>query len=197
MAGNRSWPENSTTTFWWQTMEERVLRHLQEEAAQVMSTHLPLHLDDLVVKRDRAPVATTDVCWPTLRSRALEKASLNKISALKVHRSFSPAESSGLAGGLPTDLELRVTKCACAMALGQASSPWYAASAATMLWSAAGGQWTLTDWSTSFNGKGTCDPLVLCLQFGPHLPADHGACSILHVIKDFRALFAHAGSYHV
>ena len=29
---NRHWPENSTTAYWWQTMEDRVLGHLQHLA---------------------------------------------------------------------------------------------------------------------------------------------------------------------
>ena len=63
IADGKSWPENTTFAYWWQTAEDIVLSHMAEYAQKTTDSHLSLHFDGLMVVRDRdGPYGRTVWC---------------------------------------------------------------------------------------------------------------------------------------
>ena len=86
---NRGWPENSTFAYWWQTLEDRVLRCVEDVVFASTSNHLSLHFDGFMVHRDNQLECTTADFLNLLDQRLMETTGFIIPFVVKEHFSFT------------------------------------------------------------------------------------------------------------
>ena len=86
---NRSWPENSTFAYWWQTPEDRVLRCVEDVVFASNTSHLSLHIDGFIVHRDNQLECTKADFLNLSDQRLMETTGFIVPFVVKEHFSFT------------------------------------------------------------------------------------------------------------
>ena len=89
MEEGRNWPENSTFAYWWQTLEDRVLRCVEGIILASTTSHCSLHFDGSMVHRNVQPECTTTDFVHQLEQRLEEATGFRIPFAVKEHHSFT------------------------------------------------------------------------------------------------------------
>ena len=82
-------PENSTFAYWWQTLEDRVLRCVEVVVFASTSSHLSFHFDGFMVHRDNQLECTTADFLNLLDQRLMETTGFIVPFVVKEHFSFT------------------------------------------------------------------------------------------------------------
>ena len=189
---NRSWPENSTSAYWWQTLEDRVLRCVEDVVFASTSSHLSLHFDGFMVHRDNQLECTTAEFLNLLDQRLMETTGFIIPFVVKEHFSFTqllraragqddrvlPVEHQGEHG-------VNMLISPCTLAAGFATSMWTNASCAVYAAPRIGGCLTMRQWMDAFNEKNHGNPTCACPSIGFHPPAEVEGSAVLVVFEDF------------
>ena len=187
IADGKSWPENTTFAYWWQTAEDIVLSHMAEYAQKTTDSHLSLHFDGLMVVRDRDD-RTAAQFGAELTAHVLSQTGLSISVCQKLSLTFMELiercqvrEEVDLTPYIGTQGSLSVfERKTLAMALGQATGEW------SMVVSVATGvihgeyENTYKSWETNLARLRGADHIVLQPRVGIHVPTDSSQCCLLH-----------------
>ena len=115
----RNWPENSTFAYWWQTLEDRVLRCIEDKILASTTSHCSLHFDGFMVHRNVTPVCSLDEFRCHLEQTLENASGFRILFALKEHHSFAQllrARAGGDERVLPDDQQSDTGTCLTASA---------------------------------------------------------------------------------